>query len=213
MGLWIYCIAAGVSTAIILYLSEQFRYRYTARKNGCAPARKYSHKDPFLGLDLFLQAAKMFSENTFFPTTLERYRKYGSTFQVSTLGTPTICTIDPSNIEVIFASQARNWGVEYRLPALDPYCGKGFLTTNGAEWEQSRALFSNSFQKANIKDHVTYERYVKLLIQQIPRDGSEVDIQLLIFALVRTATKTSRMASKTELVNTVSRHFNSMALR
>jgi len=125
----------------------------------------------------------MFSEHTFLPVFFQRYKENGSTFETKTLGAPTICSCEPDNIQSVFASNARNWGVSYRLSALDAYCGKGFLTTDGPEWERSRQLFSSSFSRANIKDHTTYEHYVQLMVKQIPRDRSTIDLQQLIFSL------------------------------
>ena len=212
MALWTYLIVSCLGGAIIYHYLTLWRYRQIASKNGCAPAQQYPHKDPFFGFDLFLQAGKMFSKNTFFPTTIERYKKYGTTFEVRTLGTPTICSIDPANIQAVFASQARNWGVEYRYPALEPYCGRGFLTTNGSDWEHSRTLFSNSFQRANIKDHTTYERHVKLLFDHIPRDGSTMDLQLLVFALVCATTRQANLLLDV-LISTVPRYCHSVVIR
>lgn len=125
----------------------------------------------------------MFSEHTFLPTFFQRYAAHGPTFQTNTLGIPTICSCEPDNLRSVFSENAWNWGVSYRLPALDPYCGKGFLTTDGKEWERSRGLFSGSFAKVNVKDYQTYESYVQKMFEHIPRNGETVDLQPLIFSL------------------------------
>jgi cytochrome P450 len=183
---WPLTLLGVLLAGIGYYFLKIQRYKSLARKNGCEPAKKYPHKDPIFGLDLFLQAGKMFSEHTFLPVTFKRYKENGSTFETKTLGTPTICSCEPDNLQSVFATNARNWGVSYRLPALDAYCGKGFLTTDGAEWERSRQLFSHSFVKANITDHTDFEHYVNLLMDRVPKDGSTVDLQHLIFSLVST---------------------------
>ena len=170
-------------TVAYIFISRQ-RYARLVRSHGCEPPPKYPHKDPFFGLDLFLQAGKMFEENRFLPVMFARYAANGPTFETNTLGTPTVCSCEPDNLHAVFAANARDWGVGYRLPALEDWCGRGFLTTDGREWEHSRALFAPSFTKANIADHRDFEHYVKLMIKRIPRDGSTVDLQKLLFSLV-----------------------------
>jgi hypothetical protein len=75
------------------------------------------------------------------------------------------------------------WAVGYRLPALGPYCGSGFLTTDGIAWEHSRALLTPSFLRSNISDHTDFARYLDMMIDKIPIDGSPVDFQTLLFGL------------------------------
>ncbi len=50
--------------------------------------------------------------------------------------------------------------------------------------EHSRALLKPSFDKAYSIDLFTLERYWRMLIDYIPRDGSTVDLQPLLFSLV-----------------------------
>lgn len=184
MASWPLALLVVLLAGVGYYLVKIQLYKNLQRRNGCESARKYPAKDPIFGLDLFLEASKMFSEHTFFPELFKRYRENGSTFETKTLGTPTICSCEPENLQSVFATNARNWGVSYRLPALGQYCGKGFLTTDGAQWERSRQLFSHSFVKANITDHTDYEHYVSRMMDRVPKDGSTVDLQHLIFSLV-----------------------------
>lgn len=168
--------------ATYAYINHQ-RYQAKRHANGCKPPPKYPHKEPFFGIDLFLDTGKMYEEHRFLPTWYQRYTDNGSTFEVSTLGTPTVCSCEPANLQSVFSTNAKSWGVSYRLPALGPYCGRGFLTTDGPAWEHSRALLAPSFLKANISDPTDFAHYLDLMIERIPRDGTTVDLQTLLFSL------------------------------
>jgi hypothetical protein len=145
------------------------RYRRLARANGCEPAKQFPHKDPIFGIDAFIQSGKMFTEHTIFPENLRRARENGKTYELQIFGQSVFCSSEPGNIQSVFATHAQNWGVFYRLHALDEYCGRGFLTVDGPEWERSQQLFSHSFARARISDHTNFEHYVRLLIGHIPK--------------------------------------------
>lgn len=51
-------------------------------------------------------------------------------------------------------------------------------------------MFSHSFVKVNIKDHTDFEQYVNLVMDRVPKDGSTVDLQPLIFSLASTVDQT-----------------------
>ena len=71
-----------------------------------------------------------------------------------------------------------------RLPAQDPFCGRGFITTDGAAWEHSRSLLQPSFQRGNAADRPTMDRYLKKVIDHMPADDETFDLQPLLFSLV-----------------------------
>ena len=101
-------------------------------------------------------------------------------------GSFTINSIRPENLQTIWVSRFKDWGVQpVRLPAQDPFCGVGFITTDGPVWEHSRALLKPSFNRANMTDLPTLERYLRLVIDHVPKDGSTIDLQPLFFNLVR----------------------------
>lgn len=169
----------------VYYLAKTQRRRTLARTNGCQPPKKFPHKDPFLGLDVFFQTGKLFEENRYLPELVRRYKDHGSTFEVNSLGSSKINSIAPENLQAVWSSKFKDWGVgPIRLPALDPFCGSGFITTDGPVWEHSRALLKPSFNRANMTDLAALEKYLRMVIDRIPRDGSTVDLQPLLFSLV-----------------------------
>ena len=60
---------------------------------------------------------------------------------------------------------SKYWGMQpIRLSAFDPFCGVGFVTTDGPIWEHARALLKPSFNKANISDLPILESYLRSVI-------------------------------------------------
>ena len=175
----------GTFTAIAWYAIRIQHRQRLARANGCQPPKIYPHKDPFFGLDLFLSTGKLFKENRYLPELVRRYHYYGSTFETKSFGSFAVNSIRPENLQTIWVSNFKDWGVQpVRLPAQDPFCGVGFITTDGSIWEHSRALLKPSFNRANMTNLPTLERYLHLVIDRIPKDGSTVDLQPLFFNLV-----------------------------
>ncbi|KAL8722838.1 MAG: hypothetical protein Q9225_000725 [Loekoesia sp. 1 TL-2023] len=100
------------------------------------------------------------------------------------LGTPSINTIEPENLQTVYSSRFQDWDVQpVRLPAQEPFCGRGFITTDGAAWEHSRSLLKPSFKKSSIADLSVLEKYLKKVLERIPVDGSTTDLQPLFFSL------------------------------
>ena len=181
-------IILSLSIIVILgisYLTKLRQRHGLSHANGCRPATKYPHWDPVLGLDLFFMTGKLFEENRYLPNLVERYAKLGRTFETNLLGSPSINTIEPRNLQTVYVAKSKDWGVQpVRLPAQEPFCGRGFITTDGTQWEHSRALLKPSFNRANI-DLVALERGLRLVLGRIPKDGSSVDLQPLFLQLVR----------------------------
>lgn len=97
-----------------------------------------------------------------------------------TLGSTAIYTIEPKNLQAIFATDFSSWGVQpMRLFAFEPFIGRGIMVADGAFWEQSRALIKPTFTRAQIADLrlTAYSAHVKKLIGLLPEDGSTVDLQ------------------------------------
>ena len=179
-GLTLYVICC----VLLFQLISRWRYRRLLYRNGCQPPRRYPRKELFFGLDVLYETGKLFGENRFFPVMFQRYDKYGPTFELKNPSGSTICSCQPENLESVFAKNVSNWTVSYRLPALLPYEGRGFLTTDGAEWAHWRALVNPSFSRVSASAKSNLEHHLKAMISRIPRDGSTVDLQMLLYHLV-----------------------------
>ena len=183
--MWFWYLIYFVGSLVSYGILRTRRDRRLEDQKGCQPPNKYPHWEPFFGLDLFVETGKLLTENRILPAIIKRYERLGNTFQVQLPGTKVICSIEPENIQNVFATNAANWGTSWRQNGMLEYCGRGFLVTDGEEWQAFRAMINPSFNKANTWDHHTYEHYLSLMMRQIPRDGSTVDLQELINMLVR----------------------------
>lgn len=61
--------------------------------------------------------------------------------------------------------------------------GHGIFSTDGKEWEASRALLRPSFTRSLIGDLEVFESHISKVISKIPTDGSTFDLQVLFFKL------------------------------
>ena len=114
----------------------------------------------------------------------EQVDTYGHTFQSRPYGTTKIFTIEPRNLQTVFATNFESFGVQpLRLFPFGPFIGKGILTTDGAFWEHSRALVRPTFARAQIANLSSLEVHVSRMIDLIPKDGSTVDLQPLFARL------------------------------
>lgn len=174
----------GIFASLIPYLCvRKWGCRQLESRNGCRPPTQVPHWDPF-GLDYFLQTGKAIEEKRWFSLLFDRYVKFGNTFESKFFGSPTIQSCEPENIQSVFSTNAKDWGVSFRLAGFKDYAGRGFLTTDGPEWEHSRAALAPSLTKKNIWDHESYEYYLQLLARRIPKNRGPVDLQELIKMLV-----------------------------
>lgn len=116
---------------------------------------------------------------------LARYTRMGTyTWTQLFLGDRVINTAEPENIKAILATQFK----EFELPprrkvAFRPTFGHGIFTTDGKEWENSRALLRPNFTRSQVGDLETFESHIKALIKRIPTNGETVDLQQLFFML------------------------------
>ena len=155
------------------------------RQNKCKAPRKYPHKDPILGLDLFYTIVQSARKGHFLRSLVERHEAYGRTFQSTSFGKTIINTIEPKILSTVLATASDNFGVgPIRAPPADPFVGRGVFTTDGASWAHSRGLIRPSFARAQVTDLVSLKKHVDRLIELIPIDGSTIDMQALFSRLV-----------------------------
>jgi cytochrome P450 len=185
--------AGGLSCIYFLYLLIQYaatsyRRSIISRKHGCKPIPSYPHKDPILGFDVFLRNIRLVKNGGFLEDVQARHEKVMNTghytFIQLLLGEPMVMTAEPENIKVILATQFKDFEFPpRRKAAFHPIFGHGIFTTDGGEWEASRALLRPSFTRSQVGDLDTYEIHISNLIAKIPKDGSTVDLQTLFFML------------------------------
>ena len=167
----------GLCLVLIYLLQNRLRETALARQHGCSLPPRFPQKDPFFGLDF----AYMILTNL--AASVHYHKRCSKTFQVSSIGQRAVWTIARDNIQTI-SSSAKDWGVEpLRLPYMKPFCGRGFLTTDGSIWQQSRRLLKPIFSKANMID-VSLSGAVDELLDHLPDKGFAGDLQPLLETLV-----------------------------
>jgi hypothetical protein len=159
--------------------------RLKARKHGCQPAPRYKHKDRIFGLDLFLRTGDAITNNRFLEEHQRRYDTYGHTFEALNFGSRAIYSVHPDNIRAVWSKNAADWGIQpLRSHNMRPFCGSGFITTDGEEWKRSHALLKPGFHKSNISDFTHLENNLQAMLEQVPKDGTKFDLQPWVIKLV-----------------------------
>lgn len=172
---------------LAVYLVRRNRVsRLQSEKHGSQPAIRYKHVDPIFGLDIFVRTGHVMATNQLLPELQKRYITYGHTFESLSLGNRTINSIHPDNLRAVFAQNAADWGVEpIRLRNMHPFCGSGFITTDGSSWKRSHAMLRSGFHKSIISNLTSLEQHLGIMLEQIPKDGSKFDLQPYLLNLVR----------------------------
>ena len=173
-----------IANKIWLYSARNNRIR----QNRCQAPNRYPQKDFLFGIDFLLENVEQAQAHHFMKHSQYRYRKCGPNFQSHLFGTTTISTIDPKNLQSIYALDFQSFGLEaLRLPTAGLFMGRSIFTTDGPFWEHSRALVKPIFTRAQFADLDTLELYLRQMIDLLPRDGSSVDILPLLSRLVSTS--------------------------
>lgn len=159
--------------------------------HGCGPPSKYPHRYSIFGFDYLLQTIQQMKQNRFLPAMQDQFQRYGLTFQTIIFGSPVVNTAEPKNLQAAF-TKSNHWGVEPdRIGSLEPFCGRGFISTDGPSWERARRLLHPTFKASNLEDFSAFEASLEDFLKKIPEDGSTVDLQPLLYTLVRAPMITS----------------------
>jgi hypothetical protein len=178
-------IATVVCLSITCLVWQRLKFRVVRREGGCKLPPKYPHKDPILGIDRLFRRWKAISQNRFLEEFDQSYQRLGKTFKGVSLGCTAIDSIEPDNLKAVFATNSNMWGNgPIRLRAMSPWVGRGFITVDGLDWQDSHTLLKPSFHRANIANLKPFENSLQQLLALIPRDGSTVDLQVLFSKLV-----------------------------
>ena len=173
----------------ILYkLALVAKRRHTVGQLGCFPVSQYPHRDPILGYDLHLLLARSKKQNSLIPTLQRLYAEFGKgkSFQALNWGTKTLYTINADNIKSILTAESSSFGVEpIRKAFNDPWIKGGVVMSDGPVWKTSRAMMKPFLSKSHFWDLSEFSKHVDRLLESVPKDGSTVDLQPLLFLFVR----------------------------
>ncbi|KAJ6030719.1 uncharacterized protein N7446_000217 [Penicillium canescens] len=188
----LYAFVAGSVAFIFLFLKalrELQSWKYS-RDNGCQPPLHSVSHGPF-GISMILSMVKAGREHRFTELIRGWHRAYGTTFRANMGGRKAIFTAEPKNIQAVLAHKFKDFELgSIRNEAARPLLGSNVFTTDGSEWEHSRAMLRPNFSRTRVSDTDIYESHVAKLIKHIPRDGSTVDLQDLFLRMtIDTATE------------------------
>ena len=180
-----------------------YRDSVISNANGCKPVPRFPHKDPVFGLDFFIEGGRLLKSGFFLRRTQERYTEVNNgvnTYSHLIMGQRVVVTMEPEIIKTVLATKFKNFEMpRRRKDTLLPLLGHGIFTTDGTEWEASRALLRPSFNRSLIGDLAVFESHVSKLIARIPKDGSTVDIQELFFMLTLDSGKLKAVCHSMEM--------------
>ncbi|TVY52344.1 Cytochrome P450 monooxygenase fsdH [Lachnellula cervina] len=135
-------------------------------------------------------------------TLLDWHTTYGYTFKVISLGTRVFYTAHPDNVNAVFGTKWSDW-ITGRFEALNPFCGRDFVNTDGEEWRAHRALLAPTLNKASAINleflNVAFNEYLaNILVDETTVDLApifeELFLDLLLQFLFRRKLSTLRSA-------------------
>ncbi|KAF2661086.1 cytochrome P450 monooxygenase [Lophiostoma macrostomum CBS 122681] len=178
-----------LSAVVLLYIcvrgARYCLYVRSRKRRGCEEPPKYPHRDPFLGLDYWFEQRQAAQESRWLPTSKALFARHGKTYEINNLGQRMIHTMDAQNIQSVWATDFKNWGLQpLREGIAEPFFGHGLNTTDGELWKHSRALVRPTFKRTEIANLEFLGRHVDHLLQQLPDDGAMVDLQPLFSRLI-----------------------------
>ena len=121
---------------LVASLLASRRHARNAARLGCKPPTRRPHQLP-LGIDLAHRVVKADREKCVPDMFLAVYEELGcpSTWTQLFLGTETLVTVDPKNIQAILATQFNDFELgETRRGNFAPVLGNGIFTADGRAW-------------------------------------------------------------------------------
>ena len=141
-----------------------------SRQYGCQPARSLPSWEPLLNADIFLEGLRDRKAHNHLEREISRYAQLDvHTYRMKSMGRFEIHTKHDDNFRQSLHAKAHSYGVgPMRGKGMSPFCGLGFLTTDGKIREQSRARLQPSFAREYITDMTVIDEYLTQLVEQLP---------------------------------------------
>ncbi|GME45301.1 Cytochrome P450 [Neofusicoccum parvum] len=127
--------------------------------------------DP-LGIGILRKLERHLSQHTLLEFMRRRFEENGNTFQSRVLLDDFYWTCEPKNIQAMLALKFNDFGVGIdRYNNFKPLMGHGIFTSDGAKWEEARALVRPNFVRNQVADLEAFEGHFQNMISLIPTDG------------------------------------------
>ncbi|RAK96990.1 cytochrome P450 [Aspergillus ibericus CBS 121593] len=183
LGPAIFLLGAVFLTFKILHsLQQAYNDRKKAKALGCQPSAVVD--TGFLGIAGFIRLVKAAREKRWVEYVAEHYQMHGATFRQKALGGLIVHnTVEPENIKAVLATQFQDFSLGTRHREFYPLLGNGIFTLDGAGWSHARALLRPQFTRDQVADLDLMDGHISNMMDLIPKDGSNFDIQRLFFLL------------------------------
>ncbi|KAK7702740.1 hypothetical protein SLS57_011239 [Botryosphaeria dothidea] len=145
-----------------------------ARANGCkpAPCDNLLTWTDMLGIGILRKLEHHLSQHTLLEFMRTRFEENGNTFRSRVLLDDFYWTCEPKNIQAMLALKFGDFGVGIdRYNNFKPLMGHGIFTSDGAKWEEARALVRPNFVRNQVADLEAFEQHFQNMLTLIPRDG------------------------------------------
>ncbi|KAI2622274.1 cytochrome P450 52E2 [Xylaria nigripes] len=189
---------AVISLYTFTSLRAEHEYHVEAKRRGCAPAPHYPRD--FLGIRYLLETMRAAKKNSLLEHRNEALEKLGRTYFYDVIGERcrSISTDEPENIRAILCTRFDDWIIPtLRTRSFLPVLGKhSIFTTNGPEWQHSRAVLRPAFVRDQISDLACLDRHIKKLVARIPKDDTPFDLQNM-FSMMTTDSISDFMLGQT----------------
>ncbi|KAL2136397.1 hypothetical protein VTI74DRAFT_3831 [Chaetomium olivicolor] len=187
-------------------LIKKYRFESRARALGCGSVALYPHKDPILGLDVFLESLRALKKHRFLDLYAERFRSAGNTYYGIFLGKSILMTNQAENIKTVLATRFEDWPIDGpRLFATLPVLGPdSIFSSNGEAWHRARNLLKPSFVRDQVADLKCFGRHIDNMLAAIPEDGTTFDIQNILLDMTMDSSTDFLLGHSTNLLTKAS---------
>ncbi|CEJ94122.1 hypothetical protein VHEMI09673 [[Torrubiella] hemipterigena] len=167
-----------LTRTVYSFIRRCLAFRSAQIQHACQQPPSYPHKGWF-GFDL-LKERKIASDNG---RSLGHYddwfAKLGDTWEETIGGQRLINTVDFANVRVVFNADMATLGRAGAFHKND-FLGPGIFSSDGPRWKASRDMIKPLFNRAQVRSNAMFKRHVDRLIEQLPRDGTTIDVQPLL---------------------------------
>lgn len=168
--------------AVLFFLQYCWRFisRYRlARLHGCKPPVRYTHTEPFFGIDSLYESIKSRKANKYCLREQQLHHDLGNTFTSVLLGSRVVNTLEPGNLEAVFSTNFSDYEVGFRRRnAFQPLFGDSIFQSDGARWQMLRELLLACFSRAQTSQLELFELHAQNLLAAFPPDMHVFDLAL-----------------------------------
>ncbi|TEA15808.1 Cytochrome P450 52A5 [Colletotrichum sidae] len=176
------------------------------RARGCAEAPTYPHTDPVFGSDWVRISLAMQKQHAVLEFWQDLFSKLGSTFWVKIPVAWVVMTTEPENMKAILASSFADFPLlGPRKDSIASILGEeAIFAANGQAWHDARAMMRPAFVRNQLADLACFEKHVGNLIARIPKNGSTVDLQELLYMMTMDSATDFMFGHSTNMLTTPS---------